>query len=486
MKDEIYEYQNSDIDEIIGSDIENSTEYIAASRYMIYLIKCALHGETVNEFPKDCTWKVIYRCITDNNVQGLTHYAVANLPCEPDKNDGKIENSKAERDFPSPAGVSGSPGKNENSEAERREDNQAESFHEMIMPKSIADAWNAYLQTVIYKQLMMTEEREEILSDLSQEGFSFLMFKGENIARYYPEPGMRDMSDNDILYGLIEQDSDGTYRIAGKTENERGNTVRESQKILLDYMTGRGYTIEESVRKDDVCVKEPMYVFEMHRALMDNDSPHLKYYLNPWKWAVKNEDSDYKYHYPVEDEYIYMLAHEFKHYSSRGCGIRFVADLYVFLEAEEKKLDWDYVLAGLEELGLKEFEQHMRALCQHAFEKSEAISFDSIWNSGKLSTNEEKELLYMCKCGTFGIDSTLIKHRVKGYAKDGDTDLRRAKRSYYLTRIFPPDDFYKMEFPFFYKHRAFRPLLTVYRFFKGIFTHFSDLVREVKIIRKMK
>lgn len=450
MKHEIYKYQNSDIDEIIGTDIENSTEYVAAGKYMIYLMNCALHGQKAKDYPKDCSWEMIYQCITDNNVQGLTHYAV----------EGFLNPSESKK-------------------------NSAET-NLKLLPKKIQEAWSTYLQTVIYKQLMMTEEREEILSDLHQKGFSFLMLKGNNIAKYYPKPGMRDMSDNDILYGTIEKDKNGTYKIVGETEEEQSNVIKEGQKVLLSYMHERGYETDGFYMKDDTCIKEPMYVFEMHRALMDSDSPHLEYYKNPWKWAVKNDDSDYKYHYPVENEYIYMLAHEFKHYSSRGCGIRFVSDMYVFLKAEEKNLDWDYIEVELGKLNLVDFERHMKELSKHVFDGNKTYSFDSIWDGEKLTADEEKELLYMCKCGTFGIDSTLLKHRVKDFAKEGDTDLRRAKRGYYWTRIFPPDDFYKKEFPFFYKHKVFRPFLTIYRFFKGIFTHFGDLVREVKIIQKMK
>lgn len=238
-------------------------------------------------------------------------------------------------------------------------------------------------------------------------------------------------------------------------------------------MEGRGYKTEGFYGKDDVCSKDNLYIFEMHRELMDSDSPHKEYYKNPWKFAVKNDDSDYEYHYSMEDEYLFMLAHEYKHYSSCGCGIRHLADLYVFLKAEEKNMDWTYIRKALKLLELEAFEKHMKQLSFHAFSPETEPDI-----------KEEEELLYMCKCGTFGVFTTLLHHRVKDFSKEGE-DLKKAKRRYYFTRFFPPDEFYKKEFPFFYKHKYLRPLLTLWRGIKGVFCHFHDLKNEIKEIKKM-
>ncbi|MCR5737473.1 MAG: nucleotidyltransferase family protein [Eubacterium sp.] len=406
------------------SKLNMDRETMEACKYMLHLMKCALNEMPGELKPEQCSWKKVYGLISKNNVQGLTYYAVQSLTDD--------------------------------------------------MPEQLAKMWKTYRDTVIYKKLMMEEERNAILSDLCWEKISFLLLKGCNIEKYYPKPGMRDMADNDILYGRVEQDEDGIYHIIGKTEEEREQTIRATQKVLLDYMKKRGYETSGFYEKDDVCNKGEFYSFEMHRDLMDPGTELLKYYKNPWKNAIKNDDSNYEYHFSPEDEYLFYIAHEYKHYSSRGCGVRNLADFYVFLREEEKSLDWEYIKKELEMMNLSEFEAQMRRL-----------AFDALSPKGVLDEQEEQTLYNMCLDGTFGHFRTSLQRRVKNYEKEGE-GVKKAKRRYYFYRFFPPDDFYEKRYPFFYRHRPLRPLLTVYRTVKGLLFHRKHLKKEMKDVLDTK
>jgi hypothetical protein len=391
---------------------------------MLHLMKCALNDLPAEKKPEECSWEMVYNVISKNDVQGLTYYAI-----EPFANE---------------------------------------------MPVDLVKKWKDYRNTVIYKKLMMAEEREAILSDLSKEGISFLQLKGCQIEKYYPKPGMRDMADNDILYGRIEKDAKGGYRIVGKTDKERRKTVAVTQKILLSYMKKRGYVTKGNYEKDDVCLKNHLYNFEMHRDLMDPGSEHLKYYRNPWEKAIPNEDSTYEFHYSLEDEYIFMVAHEYKHYQTKGSGVRNLADFYVFLRKENNRLDWDYINRELDTLKIRDFENRIKTIAENCMNPKNEVN-----------PAEEEDIFFMCRCGVFGTVQNALQRQVKGYAKEGES-LKKAKRRYYYRRFFPPDEFYEDRFPFFYKHKILRPFFTIYRSVRGVLFHSKHLKKEYKNISDLK
>lgn len=395
------------------------------AEYIIHLMKCALHNIKAKEKPEQCTWEQILSEAKRNHVEGLIFYAVRTLDCPPEE--------------------------------------------------PLKKHWEDLLNASIYMQLMMAEERKKILEQLKEYNISFILLKGDNISKYYPGLGMRRMADNDILYGVIEKDSDGGYKIVGENPQEQKKKIRETQNLLIDFMKKRGYKTSGYYGKDDICIKEPFYNFEFHRDLMDSDSPHLSYYSNPWKKAIPIKEGGMEYRFSHEDEYIFMLAHEYKHYSGRGCGIRNIADIYVFLKALENELDWEYIQEELQILNLTEFENQMRRL-----------AFDTFDEGATLSGEQRELLMFMYRCGTYGMEKNLLKKRVAAFKNNEDQNLKRAKRKYYLKRFFPEDDFYKEEFPFFYKHRVFRPLLTIYRSAKGLLFHFDKIKNEIHIIKNIK
>ena len=64
-----------------------------------------------------------------------------------------------------------------------------------------------------------------------------------------------------------------------------------------------------------------------------------EYYAQVKKRLLLEEGKQYRYSFSKEDFYVYMISHEYKHYSSSGMGIRALADCFVFLKAEEQNLD---------------------------------------------------------------------------------------------------------------------------------------------------
>lgn len=399
-------------------------EYQAAGRYLAHLIQCVLNGTQAEEKPDDFTWGLLYRIAMENHVEGICYFGMRELEKKP--------------------------------------------------PEPLAKLWKDTWNTTIYRQFNFEWERSLIFAEMEKKGIAYLPLKGIHLAEYYPEPGMRAMADNDILYGLVEKNPDGEWQIEGSDEAEREESLRKAQNYLVDIMKKHGYQVESLIGHHDNYTKEPMFHFEMHRALMSKGTPLYHYYKNPWKRAVPSEENPYAFRYKDEDEYIYILAHAFKHFESAGCGIRCAVDEYVFLQEKSERMDWTYIKRELEKAGLTEFERKLHRLSVAAFGPDR-----------KLGGEEEQLLYYMLGCGMFGNMNVYAENGMEKLRKDGN-DLRQAKWKYIWSRIFLSKEACEGIYPFFARHRAFLPLLVIYRVCRGIFKRRKILLQEWKTVQRMK
>ena len=99
----------------------------------------------------------------------------------------------------------------------------------------------------LLRLLRFDAEREQVLSAMAARGLSYLPLKGVLIAGYYPAPEMRSMADNDILYGFVEPDEGGGFRISGADEAERGRATALAVREAAALMAERGY--EASIKR---------------------------------------------------------------------------------------------------------------------------------------------------------------------------------------------------------------------------------------------
>ena len=122
--------------------------------------------------------------------------------------------------------------------------------------------------------------------------------------------GMREMTDNDIL-----------------CDPEKMDDI----KLIMEELGYECASFGEC--NHDIYSKPPCLEFEMHRSLfLRTEMPLCADYFDD----VKNKliaAGKYEYRFTDEDFYIYILAHEYKHFSHRGTGMRSLMDVYVFLNA---------------------------------------------------------------------------------------------------------------------------------------------------------
>ena len=161
----------------------------------------------------------------------------------------------------------------------------------------IYQRWQMEKNQAVYKNVLMDVEREEIIAFFEEKNIWYLLLKGLIIREYYPNPALREMSDNDILVD------------------------RKYMKDIYDFMVGRGYSIKGyGTSNHDEYLKKPAYNFEMHRALFDKDDYESwnSYFDNIFDKLTKKSENSLEYVFKEEDFYIYFMVHTYKHYASGG------------------------------------------------------------------------------------------------------------------------------------------------------------------------
>lgn len=347
------------------------------------------------------------------------------------------------------------------------------------LPEELRHAWGAAADLTLLRQLQFDVERERITARMEAGGLSWLPLKGVLIAGYYPQPGLRSMSDNDILYGFVEPEPDGRgFRIKGATEAERAETVERGTEEIVRIMKGPGYRGEHvGASKDDCFYKEPMFNFEMHRGLMDDmdeDIPAFcAYYENPWLRARQDGNEPLRFLFSPADEYLYFLAHAYKHFSRAGCGVRFIADEWVLLGHYGEALFGPYLEGELEKLGLAEFDRLVRDMAQAVF--------GGEGEAPRLTDDQQRLWFYLLGCGTYGTTENRVAHKLQELAEEGKS-AGEARAEYLGSRFFPSYTWCCRYYPVLRGRKWLYPGFLVFRIVRGVVVHPGRLLGELRVI----
>lgn len=305
------------------------------------------------------------------------------------------------------------------------------------------DFHQAYNKAV-RKNVMLDVERTAILEEFEKNGIWYLPLKGSILKELYPENGMREMADNDVLYDSTKQSK------------------------VSEIMASHGYSAE-SVGKShhDVYMKPPVLNFELHTELISSvhSEPLYRYYSNAKRLLIKDRENTCGYHFSDEDFYVFMTAHEWKHYNGSGTGIRSLLDCYVYCKVKGDKLDWKYIKEQCKQLEIADFEQERRQLAAKIF------SSDTL---PELTESEHDILMYYLTAGTYGTFENGIKRKLKG----------RSKASFWLHSIFIPRKQMNVSVPFTAKTPLLYPVGVVWRCVRVLVLRRDRIKRTVKVVKK--
>ncbi len=293
----------------------------------------------------------------------------------------------------------------------------------------------------IRKNVSLDAELAALSDRLAEAGIWYMPLKGALMKDYYPRIGMRQMADYDILF-----------------DAPRAKDVRE---IMLSL----GYSVKEyGSGHHDEYIKQPMYVFEMHRTLIvqpDNRAVY-RYYRHVKERLLPDETHPMRFRFRTEDFYIFLLAHEYKHFRGAGIGLRPGLDIYVYQRRFGDLMDQAYVAGELEKLGLTDFERSSRELAM------------ALYGGGELSEEGRALLEQHLLAGSFGSEENRVEQAV---GQMGGGVLARLR--YALGRVFVPGEIIQDVYPFFWRHKLLIPFLPLYRLVRGMIVHGARLRAEI-------
>lgn len=322
----------------------------------------------------------------------------------------------------------------------------------------VLDKWKEAKNKAIRKTILMDAARAELFAYLEEKGIWHVALKGAVLCRMYPEYGMRQMSDNDILF-------DPAFR-----------------QEVHDWFVKQGYEVE--IFQDcshDVYQKKPVYNFEMHVSLFSESSyPKFAQYYGGLKDRLALAPGK-KFEYIMSDEdfYLYILAHEYKHYSGNGAGLRALVDLFVYNQ-KRKDLNWEYLDVEVEKIGLSGFERIMRELSEKVF---------NIQKQATALTKREKRLLEsLVFSSTYGSRKNFWYSYVKIAQETGKKIPLKIKGRYLMSRLFPDRLFMELwcqEYePYIAQHQWLMPVAPIWRIVKRSVEKRKQVKEELNRVRK--
>lgn len=322
----------------------------------------------------------------------------------------------------------------------------------------VLDKWKEAKNKAIRKTILMDAARTELFAYLEEKGIWHVALKGAVLCHMYPEYGMRQMSDNDILF-------DPAFR-----------------QEVHDWFIGHGYDVESFEKGNhDEYHKKPVYNFEMHVSLF-SEGPYPKfaqYYSGLKHRLTLAPGKKFEYAMSDEDFYLYMLAHEYKHYFENGVGLRFLVDLFVYLQTK-KDLNWKYLCAELEKIGLLGFQIIMQELSEKVF---------SIQNNTADLTKREKSLLKsLIFSNTYGSRKNFwYSHTKKAQETEKKVSLK-IKGRYLRGRLFPDRTYMELwcyEYaPYIAQHPWLTPVAPIWRIVKRGVEKRKQVKAELSQVRK--
>lgn len=289
----------------------------------------------------------------------------------------------------------------------------------------------AYVMQSIIKTTTQVMELKKIIRRFEEKEIVNQPMKGAKMKFIYPRPEMREMSDIDML---IRQDC------MEKAEDE---------------LKEMGYTLHQAIKHHDIYVKAPLMVVEAHRAMYDKTVDNNQYnYFSDFSKTVLQDGCSYTYDFKTEDFYIYMMAHMAKHFYVKGCGIRNLVDIYVYLQAKGKEMDREYIDIELKKLGLDVFTDHM-----------ESIAMDWL-NHKPLSKFQQQVFDYMLDSGIYGKDENGIWNKFsEEKQKKKDVSVKQLKKWYF----FPPLSYMTEYYPWLERIPVLLPVAWGIRACRGVF-----------------
>lgn len=318
-------------------------------------------------------------------------------------------------------------------------------------------AWRERRDMRRAQSVVQQGEARALVQAFVAQGLHVLPLKGYYMKEMYPRPEQRQMCDLDIL--LRE----------GEMEQARA------------LMEGRGYVTEHfQAGHHDNYRKKPFLYVELHRRLLDQDSPYAKGLGDVFQRAQLGPDRAWRLNW--SDFYLFLLVHFVKHVEWAGTGPRSVLDVYLFRQAHEDQLDRAYLSRKLAEMGLESFCADVEQIAQYWFAP----------DGGEVALSPSAQALASEILGSsvYGTRRQVEENLLREHRVDRGS-VEQAGLRYLWSCIFLPRKNMEMMYPVLRRHPALLPACWLVRGGRMVFAtparswaHCRNIWRTVQRVKK--
>ena len=308
------------------------------------------------------------------------------------------------------------------------------------LPKDVSDI----LQRDTIRSFFISKNQvsaiSQLLTEFENSGIDYMPVKGSVLKMLYPKPELRPMSDADILIRVEQYDK---------------------IKPVLEKL---GYEFGAESLCEIIWKKKGKLYLELHKTLVpENVEDYYVHFGTGWENAVKSKGYNHKYELSPEDHYLFVFTHFARHYRAAGIGIKHFVDIWMYNKIYNN-MDYDYINAKLEEIGLKEFHKNILETLGVWFENKENTEMSDFITSIIFSS------------GAFGLQSkAILSEAVK--RKGENENINSAKHSKLLWLIFLPYKLMCLKYPILKKAPILLPLFWVIRAVKALLLKMNNVKR---------
>lgn len=277
-------------------------------------------------------------------------------------------------------------------------------------------------------QKMVCNELENMMSSAR---IRHIFLKGADVAQLYPTEDMREMADIDVYADL------------------------DSHEKIKEVLTQAGYSFEGHKGHHDVFHRDPFISVEVHESVLDHqrETGLDGYFAPPWQHT---DGEGFEYHFDPSDNYIFLMGHLFGHFHQGGVGVRFFADMALYMKKYKDELDWVKINSVFERYNLDEVMSNLKALSLHWFgDEPESKLLDEMGE-------------YVFESGSYGKAANMVMYLAN---EDGSNSFAAAVRR----KLFISSSEMRRRSRIVDKLPVLLPIAYAVRAVKIIFTQFREL-----------
>ena len=283
---------------------------------------------------------------------------------------------------------------------------------------------------VIAHCLQMQAEEREVTEFMNREGIPYIPLKGMSLRNLYPAFATREMGDLDIL--ICEKD----------------------RSKMKKYLRSQAYDMEKEENADyhDAYCRG-LVTLELHYALFRKGPTKAWKDFSRKVCQTLERGAHGSGSLSAEDEYVYLIAHGYKHYAVRGIGVRFLLDIYYFRKAYATYLKAPDIEKHLQSMGILEFEKNAVQLSEAILGKEAAPE--------NLDVSLQAEIMRYLRAGLNGqewSDGQILPSTSLVYGKGWSYIFRSA-----LLELQHNDGWLAFNAPFAWRHRWAVPISLFYQ-----------------------